>query len=240
MKSILLFAISISLSASAALAQTTPASTSSAAMNKPVRRVMAPPRELQPRPSVRPNTAESGSVHIAKEPLKTMPGFSARGLDNQPHDSASLQHTGHWLLVYRTEHCVPCDRLMNALAASQSQDLRGGEPYTVIVGSASPTALGDVRAGYSTLSSANWVADNDHKIFTALQLRGEPTVFGMDGDRVVWRVAGSLGDPQKVLHMTDAWIAGSAAASDAAKAAKAAKTAPVSATGSPNPPAATK
>ncbi|HEY4357004.1 MAG TPA: hypothetical protein VGN16_14740 [Acidobacteriaceae bacterium] len=236
MKSLLVIAISVSLAGSSALAQSTQAPTSATAQSRMVRRVMSPPKELQPKPSVRPSTAGSGLIHRDKEPLKVMPNFSGVGLDNQPHDSASLQHTGHWLLVYRTERCVPCDRLMNALAASESKDLRGGEPYTVIVGSTSPTALDTVRAGYSTLSSANWVADRDHKIFTALQLRGEPTVFAMDGSRVIWHVAGSLGDPQKVLHMADAWIAGSAAAADAAKAAQSVKTSPPVATGSTKPP----
>lgn len=231
MKPVLVFAVVVSMTG-VSLAQTTPAAgtQATAPVVKTMRRVMAPPADKMPSLKTRPSTAESGSLHTSKPPLHELPAFHAAAPASHARTNASasapadpMQRTGHWLLVYRTEHCIPCDRLMNALATSQSGDLRNGTPYTIIVGSPSPNAIESVRSSFGALQAANWLPDSDHSIFKSLQLKGYPEVFAMDGNRIAWKVAGNLGDPQAVLRMTDTWIAGSGAAADAAKVAAAAK-----------------
>ena len=202
---------------SAAYAQT--AQTPKLRNTAPERRIMAPPPETLLAPKLRPSTAESGLSHVSKAPLKELPDFTAKS-----GGSTTNTRKGHWLLVYRDEHCVSCDRLMNALAASESADLQSGVPYTVIVGGSSPAAVSNVRSAYSTLNKATWVPDGDRKLYSMLQLHGAPMLFGMSGNRVIWQQAGTLGDTQGVLHRTDAWIAGTAAANNAKTSVAAAAT----------------
>jgi len=78
-----------------------------------------------------------------------------------------------------------------------------------------PAAVTNVRTTYSTLNKATWVSDGDHKLYSMLQLHGAPMLFGMNGNRVIWQQAGTLGDTQAVLRRSDAWIAGTAAANNA-------------------------
>lgn len=225
--SIMLASMAIALTGTSLLgAQTTaPVAPGGGQRAVPMRRVMAPPAEKQTALKLRPSTAEAGEARTIKKPLQQLPSFAVTGRDNLKHDAAALQHTGHWLLLYRTDHCAPCDRLMITLAGSHSADFRRGTPFTVVVGGEEPSALDTVRATYDNLGDANWVADRDRSVRKALQLTSAPVIFGMDGNRVVWRVAGTMGDAAQVSRLTDHWIAGTGR--DAAIATKTTGTAPV-------------
>ncbi len=183
----------------------------------PAKRVMAPPPDTRAAVKLRPSSSEAGLSRTAKPPLKVLPAITGITTARAGGNAASSQRTGHWLLLYRTESCVPCDRLTNVLAASDSTDLRNGVPYTIIVGGSSSASLGLLRAKYNTLADASWVADPDRTASKSLQTRGAPELFAMDGNRIAWKISGNFGNPQQVLHIADSWIAGTAAADAAAR-----------------------
>jgi hypothetical protein len=146
-------------------------------------------------------------------PLKELPAFVASDRDGRAVPAATLSHNSHWLLIYRKQDCLPCDRLMNVLAASQSPGLKGGQPYVILVAGKTSDALERVKAKYSTLSDATWLADKDAQALAALKPRGTPDIYAMDGSKIAWSLAGNLGNPAKVEAMTAAWIASASSSS---------------------------
>jgi hypothetical protein len=148
-------------------------------------------------------------------PLKELPSFTASDRDGKAVTATALSRSSHWLLIYRKQDCLPCDRLMNVLAASESSDLKTGKPYVILVAGKTSEALERVRANYSTLSEATWLGDRDAQAYAALKPRGTPILYAMDGSKIAWNVPGNLGNPAKVEKMAAAWIASGSTSSAA-------------------------
>jgi hypothetical protein len=140
-------------------------------------------------------------------PLQELPTFTASDRDGKAITAKALTRTSHWLLIYRKQDCLPCDRLMNVLAASESPGLKGGQPYVILVAGRTSDALERVRANFSTLGRATWLADRDAQAYAALKPRGTPVIYAMDGSKVSWSLAGNLGNPARVEAMAASWIA---------------------------------
>lgn len=166
-----------------------------------------PPASLRPPVQARVTTVERVAARGNQPPLKELPEFAAKDRDGHAVTTKSMQRTTHWLLIYTRENCLPCDRLMNVLAASENSALKGGQPYVILVGGKGPDALEKVRANFSPLSSATWLSDKDAKAFAALKPRGEPVIYAMEGNKISWIVPGNLGNPTRVLNMVGAWAA---------------------------------
>lgn len=221
--SFFLLAIStaVSMSAQTAAPAAAPAtSASSTALPLPAnfasaKPALRPPSSLVPPARVRVSTAQRMAALNSKPPLPELPGFTAVDRDGKEVTPKTFSRTSHWLLVYRRKDCLPCDRLMNVLAASESPDLKGGEPYVILVDGKGSDAVDRVRVKYSTLSQSAWLADKEGHARAALKPRGEPTIYAMDGSKIAWSIPGNLGSPAKVEKMTAAWMASGAAANPA-------------------------
>ena len=167
---------------------------------------MRPPASLMPPPPDRLNTAQRVAALNNRPPLKELPAFTVTDRDGHPVAAKTFSHSSHWLLIYRRQNCLPCDRLMNVLAAGDSNTLKSGQPYVILVAGKAPEALEKVRANFSTLSEAKWLADRDEQAFAALKPRGTPIIYAMDGNTIAWDVPGNLGNPATVEKMATAWI----------------------------------
>jgi len=220
------FVLLVVSAATSALAQTsaplaTPAaSASSTALPLPAnfasaKPALRPPSSIVPSARTRVSTAQRMAAFNHKPPLPELPGFTATDRDGKEVTPKTFSRSSHWLLVYRRQNCLPCDRLMNVLAASESPDLKGGQPYVILVEGKASDAVDRVRANYSTLSQSTWLADKEGQARAALKPRGEPTIYAMNGSKIAWSVPGNLGSPAKVEKMTAAWMASSVAASPA-------------------------
>jgi len=182
------------------------------------RTVLRPPASIMPSAQARLSTAQRVAALGNQPPMKELPGFTVTDRDGHAVTTKALSKSAHWILVYRKQSCLPCDRLMRMLAADESGGLKGGQPYVVVVSGKERDAVDRVRANYSTLSEATWLADKDKQAYAALKPRGAPMIYAMDGSRIAWNVPGNLGNPAKVEQMAAAWISSgstSAAASTA-------------------------
>jgi hypothetical protein len=193
------------------LAQTTtPTSPASPAIHNPhltVHPALRPPVSVRPSPQARLSTAQRMATANNQPPLKELPSFTASDRDGKPVTAKTLTRSSHWLLIYRKQDCLPCDRLMNVLAASESSGLKTGKPYVILVAGKTSDSLERVRANYSALSEATWLGDRDAQAYAALKPRGTPILYAMDGSKIAWNVPGNLGNPAKVEKMAAAWIA---------------------------------
>lgn len=195
------------------LAQTAPATTAGsvpASTGNPhltVRAAIRPPASAMPTAQARVSTAQRMAAAHNQPPLTELPNFTASDRDGNAVTTKTLTRTSHWLLIYRNQNCLPCDRLMNVLAASESASLKSGQPYVILVAGKTSDALGRVEANFSTLSEATWLADKDAQAYTALKPRGTPVIYAMDGSKIAWNVPGNLGNPAKVEKMAAAWVA---------------------------------
>jgi len=166
-----------------------------------------PPESVRPSAHARLNTAERVAAVSNKPPLQELPAFTANDRDGHPVTAKTLSRSSHWLLIYRRQDCMPCDRLMTALAASEDSGLKGGQPYVIVVAGKQSEALERVRANFSTLSDATWLGDRENHAFDALKPRGVPMIYAMDGSKIAWNVPGNLGNPAMVEKMLATWVA---------------------------------
>jgi hypothetical protein len=170
------------------------------------------------------STAQRMAAINNQPPLKVLPNFNISDSDGHVVTTKTLQRATHWLLIYRTENCIPCDRLMNVLAASDSSDLKNGQPYVVLVAGSKSDSLEKVRAKYSSLSGATWMSDRNGQAVAALKPRGAPILYAMDGNKIAWSVPGNLGDPARVEKMAASWITSTNAINGGSPAASTATT----------------
>lgn len=204
-----------------------------------LRAVMRPPASTLPPKATLLSTAEAAPARRALPPLKILPDFPLQDRDGHtisaqtvgtrlvaartllaPQPTAASLITfqspaiatpaTHWLLLYRDQACLPCDRLMNTLAASASADFQRGTPYVVIVAAKNRNGLETVRAANAVFSSATWLADTNHQALSALKPRGTPMLYAMDGNRIAFSIPGNLDNPALVNTIADNWIKGSA------------------------------
>jgi len=201
-------------SAASLVAQTSPTVPTRTPMTPEVARkiaadrtVLRPPATILPPAQTRTSTVQRVAARGNQPPLKELPGFTVTDRDGHAVTTAKLSQPAHWLLVYRRQNCLPCDRLMNVLAAGGSSGVKSGQPYVILVAGKRADAVDRVRANYSTLSEATWLADRNEQAYAALKPRGTPMIYAMDGSKIAWNVPGNLGNPAKVEKMAASWIA---------------------------------
>ena len=169
--------------------------------------VQRPPVSARPSAINRLSSAQRSALVHDKLENKQLPSFTANDRNGRPVAAAALPKSNHWIMIYRGQKCLPCDRLMTVLAASGTAAPRNGQPYVVVVGGNQPDGLEIVRANFSTLGDATWLSDKNDKVFAALKPHGTPTLYGMNGTNIEWTLPGSLGDPAKVERLASAWLA---------------------------------
>jgi hypothetical protein len=203
----LCFAVPLRAQTSAPASPATPTPPLPANPHVKAQQVMRPPLSVRPSAQARLSTAQRMAALNNQPPLQELPNFTASDRDGKVVTPKAMAQTSHWLLIYRSQNCLPCDRLMNVLAASESPDLKGGKPYVILVAGKTSDGLERVKANFSPLSEATWLADKDSQAYAALKPRGTPVIYAMNGTKIAWKVPGNLGNPARVEKMAAAWIA---------------------------------
>jgi hypothetical protein len=203
----LCFALPLRAQTAVPASTTTPPPPLTANPHVKAQQVMRPPLSIRPSTQARLSTAQRMAALNNRPPLQELPSFTASDRDGKAITPRAMAQPSHWLLIYRSQNCLPCDRLMNVLAASESPDLKGGKPYVILVAGKTSDGLERVKANFSPLSEATWLADKDAQAYAALKPRGTPVVYAMSGMKIAWKVPGNLGNPAKVEKMAAAWIA---------------------------------
>jgi hypothetical protein len=153
------------------------------------------------------NTAQRGAAFSSQIPPKQLPSFNLNDASGKPSAQGGITRAGHWLLLYRRDSCLPCDRLMNVLASSKSQDLGAGLPLVIVVEGKAADAAEQVRPNFKSMSKASWLTDSHQQVRTLLKARGAPMLYAMNGSKIAWIVPGNLGDPTRVERMAASWVA---------------------------------
>jgi hypothetical protein len=204
MKTAALLAL-VALSAITSAAQVS--ATAAVRRNPSVVPTVRPPASAAPSPAAQNSTALAAAARSNRAPLKVLPGLHLSGRDGLVASPRALAPKAHWLLLYREAKCVPCDRLMNVLAAGAAAKPGQEASYVIIVDGHDRDALDSVRAKYASLANATWLADRNHQVMTMLKPRGTPMLYAMDGEKIVWSVPGTLGDAAMVERRASDWIA---------------------------------
>jgi hypothetical protein len=189
-----------------------------------------PPLSNRVAPEHRLSTAQRMAIVGDKPAPKVLPVVTASDAAGHRMAAHTATPSQHWLLLYREQNCAPCDRLMNALAASQSPNLKKGVPYVVLVAGHQAAAAEQVRVQYGTLSDATWLTDQEKQFAKTVKPRGTPTLYAMDGDKVVWSASGTESNPARVEQLVSAWLADMAAKDGAAAKREATTSSAVEAT----------
>jgi hypothetical protein len=162
---------------------------------------------MRPKKLARMNTAQRGAAFASKAPVQQLPGLKLNDASGKSTGGSAIPRQGHWLLLFRKDVCLPCDRLMNNLAQTKRPELQGGKPYVIVVEGGSATAAETVKANFSTMEGATWLTDPTKQTRDTLNMKGAPMLYAMDGSKIVWRVAGNLGNPAKLEQLAAGWIA---------------------------------
>jgi hypothetical protein len=194
----------------AAAQQPTSATAQPASDGRQVRRVMAPPKSATVQGLAARSTAQTMASH-ANAPLQQVPAFAVSDLSGKTTDISSFRASGHWLLLYRSEHCAACDKVMAALAKNESPLFKQGTSYVIVVKRSGAKAangmLDQLKGNYPSLSSATWVEDVNGEGFTALKPHGEPVLYAVSGNQIAWTLHGTLKNPAMLERIASSWLA---------------------------------
>jgi hypothetical protein len=222
--STLLLAIALAPTAVAQVAPSTVQPLPPSLQKKHIQAVRATPTSMRPKQTNRLSTAQRAALNQDKPTPAQLPAFTVADRNGKRVNAAALSKSSqaatstHWLLLYRSQNCLPCDRLMNVLQASSSPDLKSGIPYVIVVSGNSQNGLEKVRANFGNLSAAHWMLDSDRQFLTALKPSSSPVLYAMDGQAIAWKLPGNLGDASRVEKLASAWIAPQPAATTKAPA----------------------
>jgi len=119
-----------------------------------------------------------------------LPAFALTTLDGQATESSQLPRPGRWVLLYVTP-----DSLASKAALGVFKKRQGPRADRVVVVVGAPVdAAGKLAAGCPDLAQASWFADPAGDAYRRLGFGGVPTVVGARGERLEWKLDGTLPD----------------------------------------------
>ncbi|MGC4081077.1 MAG: hypothetical protein QM736_02940 [Vicinamibacterales bacterium] len=103
--------------------------------------------------------------------------------------------------VYVLPGSTTSARLLTALRDWQLEHI--GQ-VTLVVGGPRETAVAFAAANHG-LQGVQWLIDADRAFWTDMQITGVPTLFGVRGGVVEWRLAGVLNEPGALKGVVSSW-----------------------------------
>jgi len=145
----------------------------------------------------------SAAVPNAAE-RKALPAFTLSAADGQPVESSALAtNATTWLFVYVQAQCAPCD----ALLARMASDERTSASRIAIVGAGmDAAALAALAAKYPNLEASRWLTDPARTAAAPLGVQAMPTVFGLRGASIEWRLAGTVRNNKELDSILFTWL----------------------------------
>jgi len=134
---------------------------------------------------------------------KAWPAFSLSAADGKQIDSSALATDATWLFVYVQAQCAPCD----ALLARMASDERTSASRIAIVGAGmDAAALAALAAKYPNLEASRWLTDPARTAAAPLGVQAMPTVFGLRGASIEWRLAGTVRNNKELDSILFTWL----------------------------------
>lgn len=91
------------------------------------------------------------------------------------------------------------------LAALRDWQVPAPDRITVVVGGTQAEAAAFAAADHG-VPGVQWLLDPDRTFWTDLQVTGVPTLFGVRGGVIEWRLAGVLNDPAALKAVVTSWL----------------------------------
>lgn len=171
-----------------------------------VKHVSPPPPTILAHGAARRSTAQTMVARQNHPAPEALPAFQVTSLNGQNVPVTSLQHPGHWLMVYTAPHCVPCESVLQALSASDRAPLKGGAPLVIVVRARSASDVTELRSKYPSLNEAAWVLDQNGDGMKALKLGSLPTLYALYANGVAFTLPGTAGNPLTVEKLAGTWM----------------------------------
>jgi peroxiredoxin len=134
---------------------------------------------------------------------KALPAFALTAADGNPVESSALATNATWLFVYVQAQCGLCD----ALLARMGSDERASASRIVIVGAGmDAAAMRALAAKYPNLQAGRWLADPERTASAPLGVQAMPTVFGLRGSSIEWRLAGTVRNNKELDSILFTWL----------------------------------
>jgi len=145
--------------------------------------------------------AAAGAAAAAER--KALPPFTLTTVDGTSVESGALAAEGTWIFVYVQARCVPCD----AVLAQIDSDERAAAPRIAIVGAGMDAdQMAVLAAKHPNLKSSRWLADPARAASSVLGVKAMPTVFGLRGSFVEWRLAGTVRSHKDLESILFTWL----------------------------------
>ena len=134
---------------------------------------------------------------------KALPAFTLNAADGNPVESSALATNATWLLVYVQAQCAPCD----ALLARMAGDERSSASRIAIVGAGmDAAAMAALAAKHPNLQASRWLTDPARTAAAPLGVQAMPTVFGLRGASIEWRLAGTVRTNKELDSILFTWL----------------------------------
>lgn len=134
---------------------------------------------------------------------KTLPAFALSAADGHAIESSALATNATWLFVYVQAQCGLCDGLLGRMGS----DERTSASRIVIVGAGMDAAgLAALAAKYPNLRASRWLTDSSRAAAAPLGVQAMPTVFGLRGTSIEWRLAGTVRNNKELDSILFTWL----------------------------------
>jgi hypothetical protein len=130
---------------------------------------------------------------------RPLPVFELKGPGGVKTPSNALSTANRWVLIYVKTKSVPCDRLLQSMAAWKIP--QSSTRTALVIGDAYEDA-----ARYAEGKGFPWYADDEAMAWESLQLRGVPVLLGIEGGKIAWTLAGVLNDPAALESILRTWL----------------------------------
>ena len=134
---------------------------------------------------------------------KALPAFAVSASDGTAVESSALAVDATWLFVYVQAQCDPCDALLARIGGNE----RASASRIVIVGAGMDSAaIAALAAKHPNLRASRWLADPARAAAASLGVQAMPTVFGLRGASIEWRLAGTVRDNRELDSILFTWL----------------------------------
>jgi hypothetical protein len=140
---------------------------------------------------------------LAASDRKTLPAFTLDAVDGSGIESRSLAVDETWLFVYVQADCPPCDAL---LARIDSAPRPSVSRIVIVAAGMDAAQAGALAAKYANLRESRWLADPRAGAAVPLGVRTLPTVLGLRGSSIEWRLTGIVRDARELDSILFTWL----------------------------------
>ena len=134
---------------------------------------------------------------------KPLPAFALSAPDAAAVESSTLAVDGTWLFVYVQARCEPCDALLARIGGNERSS---ASRIVIVVAGMDAAGIPALAAKYPNLRASRWLADSARTAAAPLGVQAMPTVFGLRGPSIEWRLAGTVRNDRELDSILFTWL----------------------------------